>query len=193
MRFPVAAAAVCLASLQPPPALGEPDYTDDGELRLPADYATWVFVGSNLGLAYADEVPQTTAREAGRADHEMFHNVYMEPDAYLQFMQTGAFRDPTEMLFEVYTAESKDPGEVLTEGLFNGRLVAVEMAVKDSDRPTHEGSTEIWAYYAFEGETIPATATAMPDSACFACHAEHADYDNVWVQFYPRLRARLAQ
>ncbi len=189
-HFPAVLALMATTAL---PAAADPEYTDDGALKLPGDYPGWVFVGSNLGLAYADEAAGVTAREAGRAATEMFHNVYMETGAYLAFMEAGEFRDPTELLFEVYTAQAKDPGGVLTEGLFNDRLVAVEMAVKDSRRPTYEGSTEIWAYYAFEGETIPGTARAQPDANCFACHAAHADFDNVWVQFYPRLKARLGR
>ena len=31
-------------------------------------------------------------------------------------------------------------------------------------------------------------AKAFPNKACYDCHLEHADDDNVWVQFYPTLR-----
>ncbi len=45
-----------------------PVYTADGKmLQLPAGFETWVFVGSNLGLAYKDEMTLNDAREANRA------------------------------------------------------------------------------------------------------------------------------
>jgi hypothetical protein len=44
------------------------------------------------------------------------------------------------------------------------------------------------AYYVFEAPT-QMTAKAFADSACYDCHREHANVDNVWVQFYPILRA----
>jgi hypothetical protein len=67
-------------------------------------------------------------------------------------------------------------------GLFEGRRVAVEAAVKDSAR-----FPEGWAYYSF-GDGTRATATAFPRGACFECHRQHAARDNVFVQFYPVLR-----
>ena len=35
------------------------------------------------------------------------------------------------------------------------------------------------------------TSQAEKDGACFECHAEHADLDHVWTQFYPILRKHL--
>ena len=51
-----------------------PVYTADGKmLQLPAGFETWVFVGSNLGLAYKDEMTLSDAREANRAqDGQLF-------------------------------------------------------------------------------------------------------------------------
>src|ERR1700731_1389466 len=53
-----------------------PQYTSAGELRTPAGFETWVFVGSNLGLGYKDELAVTTRQETAHADHQGFHNIY---------------------------------------------------------------------------------------------------------------------
>jgi hypothetical protein len=52
-----------------------PKYTADGQLLRPAGYESWVFVGSNLGLAYRRDLPARTGAESGRADPPQFHNV----------------------------------------------------------------------------------------------------------------------
>jgi hypothetical protein len=52
-----------------PPVRGQsqsgtaPQYTADGQLKVPQGFETWVFVGSNLGLAYKEELPVTTKVE----------------------------------------------------------------------------------------------------------------------------------
>lgn len=167
-------------------AIADPTYTDDDQLELPQGYETWVFVGTNLGLGYVGEAAVPPPK---------FHNVYMETKAYLSFIETGKFPDPTQFVFEVYSTADKVADGVINSGVFNSELLAVEAAVKDSKRPTRPDSDKIWAYYDFpkkDGTLVP-TATAHPDNDCWACHDEHAGYDNVWVQLYPRLKARLAQ
>ena len=42
------------AAAQPRSSTG-PEYTDTGELKRPADYQSWIFVGSNLGLEYDEK------------------------------------------------------------------------------------------------------------------------------------------
>src|SRR5689334_13295636 len=59
-----------------------PQYTADGRLKLPVGFETWVFVGSNLGLAYKEEMPANTRTEALRATRQQFHNIYINPEAY---------------------------------------------------------------------------------------------------------------
>src|SRR5258708_23580044 len=84
------------------------------------------------------------------------------------------------------------PGSVLASGVFNGRRVGLEVAVKNASRP--EGKTTPWAYYNFtdpsDRSKVLASATAYPDEVCANCHQRHASIDNVWVQFYPALRDR---
>jgi hypothetical protein len=74
--------------------------------------------------------------------------------------------------------------------LFPGTHRRFEVAVKNGKRP--DRSKTDWAYYDFGSPAkAKATASAFPDAACYDCHRKHADVDNVWVQFYPPLRARV--
>ncbi|WP_202331313.1 cytochrome P460 family protein [Mesorhizobium sp. L-8-3] len=170
-----------------------PAYDAAGNILLPKGYRSWVFVGANLGLVYRPEIQAMTSREAARAETMAFHTVYIDPAAYAAFLETGTFPDPTVLVMEVFRGETRDADGALKEGTFPGERLLVELAVKDPQRPTREGSKENWAYYIFPGdaESDPlASAEAQPDSECFACHRSHASHDNVWVQFYPVLRER---
>jgi Cytochrome P460 len=83
-----------------------------------------------------------------------------------------------------------EPSDVLASGVFSGRRVGLEVAVKNSFRA--DGKTTSWAYYNFTDPSDPAkvlaSATAFPDQSCANCHQLHASIDNVWVQFHPTLR-----
>ena len=120
-----------------------PQYTSDGKmLQLPAGFETWVFVGSNLGLAYKPEMTVNDGREANRArDQQFFHNVYINPEAYAHFATTKEFLDPTILVMEVFVPEDRDPRGVLKSGVYNGQRVGIEVAVKDTRprRPPHQG------------------------------------------------------
>jgi Cytochrome P460 len=165
--------------------LAEPQYNEKGELKRPADYRGWVFVGSNIGLQYRKDVSETgrPEKERGKEPGD-FHNVYINREAYEHYRRTGKFPDPTMLVMDVYEAKEKEPKNIVSRGLFPGNQLHIEMAVKNSRRP--DGSKTDWAYYAFG--TNQATAKAFPDSACYQCHLKHAEDDNVWVQFYPSLR-----
>ncbi|NEI59426.1 hypothetical protein GR200_30825 [Rhizobium leguminosarum] len=126
-----------------------PEYDASGRLKIPQGYENWVFVGSNLGLAYEPGAVAFTAQEAERAENQLFHNIYIDPAAYAEFVRTGTFPDPTILVMENYAAETKDAGRILSKGFFNGSLTRVEVAVKNSRRPTRPGSVETWAYYFF--------------------------------------------
>ena len=164
-----------------------PLYNDKGELKLPVDFQTWVFVGANMGLEYrgaaANEAPPE--KEAGKeVKIGNFHNVYINPEAYEHYKKTGAFPEQAILVLDIYHAEQGDPKSIVSEGLFPGRHKEIAVAVKNSARP--DGSKTDWAYYDFPPDQT--TARAFPDKACYDCHLQHADEDNVWTQFYPILR-----
>jgi hypothetical protein len=186
------AVACIAASTQTPPApqVRSPDplYDAKGDLKRPADFRTWVFVGANIGLQYHKDLPVTTQRETDRrkgTDPGEFHNVYIRPEAYEHYQKTGQFPDLTVLIMDVYEAKERDAKGVVSKGLFPGSQRRFEVAVKNGKRP--DGSKTDWAYYAFDPPTKE-TASAFPDAACYDCHKKHADADNVWVQFYPTLR-----
>jgi hypothetical protein len=167
-----------------------PRYTADGQLLRPAGYESWVFVGSNLGLAYRRDLPARAGAESGRADPPQFHNVYISPPAYAQFLATGEFPDGTILVMDRFAAADKEPRGIVSDGVFNGDRRGLEVAVKNLSRP--DGKTTPWAYYDFTDASDPAktrtSAPAFPDERCESCHRQHASKDNVWVQFYPVLR-----
>ncbi|HUR94489.1 MAG TPA: cytochrome P460 family protein, partial [Gemmatimonadales bacterium] len=70
------------------------------------------------------------------------------------------------------------------QGFFEGEFLAVEFSLKDSER--YPGS---WAYFNFGKGAPGARAVAAPRQGCQSCHAQNAADDNVFVQFYPTLRA----
>jgi len=148
-------------------------------LQRPERYREWVFVGSSLGLSYAED---PASRSGERPD--LFHNVYIDPGAYQAFSLNGEFPEGTVMILELASAAVKqEPG---LQGSYEDQFVALEASVKDSDR--FPGG---WGYYSFseEGGTLSASAEPFPEERCWACHNEHAATDLVFTQFYPVLRA----
>jgi hypothetical protein len=171
-----------------------PQYDEKGDLKRPEGFQTWVFVGANIGLSYRKDSTESVGaglKPAPQLDPSYgtklgnFHNVFVQPEAYDHYLKTGRFPDLTMLVMDVYEAKERDGKGIVSKGLFPGERRSVEVAVKNSKRP--DGSKTDWAYYAFERPT-QRTAKAFPDSACYDCHRQHADVDNVWVQFYPILR-----
>ena len=177
-----------------------PRYDAEGSLLRPPGFETWVFVGSNLGLGYADWLQQMTAAEAKRTEQADYHNVYIDPVSYAAYMASGAFPEHTMLVMDVYEAAIKElqgsdgKPSILNSGTFNGRRKRFEVAVKDTGRPNRrtvdgeDRSVGEWAYYSFAPNGAKARAHA--DGECFTCHRDHAGDDKVWVQFYPTLRRK---
>jgi hypothetical protein len=165
----------------------EPQYNEQGDLKRPEGFESWVFVGANLGVEYRDDdAPPAPADKAPPKNPKVgnFHNVYINPEAFDVYAKTGKFPDKTILVLDVYKANAGDPKSIVSEGLFPGKQAGVAVAVKNRNRP--DGSKIDWAYYDFDLDKK--TAKAFPDKACYDCHIQHADDDNVWVQMYPTLR-----
>lgn len=158
-----------------------PRYAGDSLIR-PDGFERWVLAGASMGLGYSEPSGADAARGAG-ATGGMFHNVYIEPTAYEHYVRTGKFREKTMLAMTLY-----EPGQKVhpsKQGFFEGDFIAVEFALKDSAR--YPGS---WAYFNFGKGAPGSRMVAMPRRAgCQACHAQNAADDNVFVQFYPTLRA----
>lgn len=150
-----------------------PRYSSKAVMHLPEGYRDWYFAGANLGISYSPNVGK----------ENFFKNIYIPKTAADEFKKTGVFPEKTMVVMEIYKpATDASPAK---SGQFEGSFVGIEVAVKDKDA-VDEG----WAYYAFfdkAGKATP-TAKAFGKQACWSCHKEHGGKDNVFVQFYPRLR-----
>jgi len=157
-----------------------PRYAGDSLIR-PNGVERWVLAGASMGLGYSQPSGADAAAGAA-ATGGMFHNVYIEPTAYEHYVRTGKFRDKTMMAMTLY-----EPGQKVhpsKQGFFEGDFIALEVSVKDTKR--FPGS---WAYFNLGKGAPGSKAVANPRQGCQACHAQNAADDNVFVQFYPTLRA----
>ncbi|MBS0254795.1 MAG: cytochrome P460 family protein [Proteobacteria bacterium] len=144
-------------------------YTARGELIFPADYREWVFLTSGVNMNYSDE--------AMGMDHDMVDNVFVDPQSWRAFKQTGKWPDGTVLVKEprmgAHTGSINKSGTFQTEQRFS-----LEVHVKDSRR--FKGG---WAFFVHRGEQ---PASAIPGTAaCYSCHGSHGAVDTTFVQFYP--------
>lgn len=148
-------------------------FNEKGNLKRPENIESWVFLGSSLGLTYSDAV-----RDPDKPG--FFSSVFMEPNAYKLFMQTGKFADGTVFAKILYRSKLEDGGVSM------GKPVYLEVHVKDRERfPETVSGFYAWA------PNDPDFAEKFPVSmGCVACHQERAAYDDVFTQFYPTIRDR---
>ncbi len=157
-----------------------PEYDTDGKLLRPTGFEKWVVVGTSIGLGYSDgDKPDPN-------NPGTFHNVYLQPQAFDHYVETGKF--PEQTVFIVTNNRSqpaKTKGPVSRTGFVASPTSGLEVAIKDSKK-----YPDGWAYFMFHdtpGQANPknrAAETAFDRKDCFDCHAEHAADDNVFTQFY---------
>jgi len=147
-----------------------PIYTQDGNLKFPANYREWVYLTSGVDMSYGP---------AMNMGHSMFDNVFVNPEAYKGFLQTGTWPDKTMLVLEERKAGSK--GSINKNGHFQtGEVMGREVHVKDEARFPGK-----WAFFSSdEGVTGKLLPTDMD---CYSCHAQHGAVDTTFVQFYPTL------
>lgn len=152
-----------------------PQYSEDGQLRLPADYREWVYLTSGLGMTYG---PAGSGKPPGN-----FDNVFVNREAYRRFMTTGRWPDKAMFVLEIRSAETQV--SINNGGHTQGRVVAIEVAVKD---PARFPDTT-WAYFNFGAPPkLAASANRLPPTAsCYSCHRQNAAVEQTFVQFYPSL------
>jgi hypothetical protein len=145
-------------------------YTSDARLKLPERYREWVYLTSGFDMSY------NPAMQMG--NHHMFDNVFVNPEAYKAFLETGTWPDKTILVLEVRGAAAK--GSINQKGNYQEGVMGVEAHVKDETRFPGK-----WAFFGFDNEK---TAKMIPTSAdCYGCHSAHAAVDTTFVQFYPTL------
>jgi len=142
----------------------------DTQLKFPEHYREWVYLSTGFDMSY---------KPGMQMDHHMFDNVFVNPEAYKAFVETGSWPDKTMLVLEVRGAEGR--GSINQRGNYQGtEVMGLEVHVKDEARFPGK-----WAFYAFENGTI---AKMIPTSAdCYTCHAAHGAVDTTFVQFYPTL------
>ena len=148
-----------------------PTYTAEGQIVPPTDYREWVFLSSGLDMSYN--------KKALASDKPVFDNVFVNPEAYRVFRQTGTWPDKTQLVLEVRS--SSGHGSINQRGHFQSSdILGFEMHVKDVAR--FDGG---WAFFDVNGNA-PASKIPMSED-CYACHHEHAAVDTTFAQFYPTL------
>jgi Cytochrome P460 len=155
----------------PVPASSGPEYTSDGQLKFPEHYREWVYLTTGFDMSYSPAAMQM--------DHHMFDNVFVNPEAYRAFVETGTWPDKTVMMLEVRKGEGK--GSINKSGNYQGtEVMGMEAHVRDEARFPGK-----WAFFGFDegktGKMVPTSAS------CYTCHADHAAVDTTFVQFYPTL------
>jgi len=148
-----------------------PTYTEDGRLLFPANYREWVYLTSGIDMSYSPN--------AMGMDHSMFDNVFVNPDAYKAFLQTGTWPDKTMLVLEVRVAGSN--ASINKSGHYQtSDTMGREVHVKDESRFAGK-----WAFFGFE--TDSPSKQVPKEASCYSCHEQHAAVDTTFVQFYPTL------
>ncbi len=162
-------------------AVPKPAFNAEGELIRPEfRFREWVYIGTPL--TPNDLNPPV-------APLPVFHTVYIHPDDFDYWKNTGTFPDGTVIAKELVLVGSNQA--VSGTGYFMGEFAGLEITIKDSKRFKDEPG--YWAYFSF-GHSYPLadSATPFPTEACNACHETSAADDFVFTQYYPVLRAAKA-
>ena len=146
-------------------------YTSDAQLQLPENYREWIYLSTGFDMSYAPG--------AMSMGHHMFDNVFVNPEAYKKFLESGTWPDKTVFVLEVRGAVDK--GSINQKGNYQStEVMGREVHIKDEARFPGK-----WAFFGFDDSK---TGKMIPTSAdCYSCHAAHGAVDNTFVQFYPTL------
>jgi Cytochrome P460 len=152
------------------PVSSNPAKSSDAPIKFPEHYRQWVYLTTGFDMSY---------NPAMQMDHHMFDNVFVNPEAYKAFVETGTWPDKTMLVLEVRGAKSK--GSINQQGNYQDtEVMGLEVHMKDEARFPGK-----WAFVGFDDDK---TAKVIPTSAeCYSCHQKHAAVDTTFVQFYPTL------
>jgi hypothetical protein len=172
-----------MVSMQSGPAkvrVGDgPSYTADGQLKFPEKYREWVFLSSGLDMSY-DPKPMDMGSST-------FNNVFVNPEAYRAYQQTGHWPEGTEIVLENRAADKGTRSASLNKAgkTQSTQMTGLEVHLLDSARLAPKHENDGWGFYSFSN---PVSAEVIPRAAnCYSCHEQHAAVDTTFVQFYPTL------
>ena len=147
-----------------------------GELLLPSDYRTWVFVGATV---------TPNEMNGGKAAFPEFHTIYIDPVSYNAFKKTGEFPEETVMVkvTQMIGAKKAPSGN----GYFmSNDLVLLAAGVKDTKR--FGGERAGWGFFVFGNPADPQPKSKVfPAAECNNCHRAAAQ-EQVFIQYYPVLQ-----
>lgn len=173
--LPLRAPAQDATSTDPPLTVAR--LTPDGKLQKPADLASWVFLGTSLGMGY--NPGSFNAARPGQ-----FQVVLMEPTAYRHFVQTGKCAPGSMLLLSFYDADVR-PRSINQNGFTQAELTNYEIHLIDPAKNADGHVFYTFAADATAGSPLP------PGNACVRCHVDHGAFDGTFAQFYPALRPRI--
>src|SRR5262245_61020307 len=101
------------------------EYTNDAQLKLPENYREWIYLSTGYDMSYNPAM--------SGMDHHMFDNVFVNPEAYKKFVETGTWPDKTMFVLEVRGAQGK--GSINQKGSYQGtEVMGLEVHLKDEGR-----------------------------------------------------------
>ena len=136
------------------------------KIPVPTDYREWVYLTTGLDMTYA-------AAKSPHAGPSIFDNVFVNPEAWRTFKQTGTWPDGTTFVLENRIAEKNV--SINRGGHTQSQAVdGIEL---------HRKRDGAWAFFVLEKY---GTEHLVPRPAgCYTCHEAHAATDTTFVQFYP--------
>jgi hypothetical protein len=159
------------------PTLSIARLTADGKLQRPADLASWVFLGTSLGMGY--NPGSFNAARPGQ-----FQVVLMEPTAYRHFVQTGKYAPGSMFLLSFYDADVQQRS-INQNGFTQAGLTNFEIHLVDPAKNADGRVFYLFGADATEGNPLP------PGNACARCHLDHGAFDGTFAQFYPTIRPQI--
>ena len=175
--FILARAGAPIAGAEPAARGAVVEFTPDGKLKQPVGYRQWIYVGASV-------TPNDL--NGGKALFPEFHAIYIDPESFAEYKETGKFRDGTVLVKELSSVGSKETTS--GKGYFLGDFTGLAVSIKDSKRFKDEPGN--WAYFSF-GHKYPleAEVSKSPTFACNKCHQDSAKQDWVFTQNYNVLPA----
>lgn len=138
-------------------------------IAIPANYREWIYMTSGIDMTYAAPGAVGLTQE----HHSVFDNVFVNPDAWYSFKQTGHWPDGTTFVLENRTAQDNIS---INKG---GHTQGAEI----SGLEIHQKRSEGWAFYV-RGKDGAEHLVPKPAS-CYTCHESHGAVDTTFAQFYP--------
>ncbi|MEK6397937.1 MAG: cytochrome P460 family protein [Terriglobus sp.] len=138
-------------------------------MAIPANYREWIYMTSGIDMTYAAPGAVGLTQE----HHSVFDNVFVNPDAWQSFKQTGHWPNGTTFVLENRTAE--DNVSINKGGHTQSSNI--------SGLEIHQKRNNEWTFYV-RGKDGAEHLVPRPAS-CYTCHESHGAADTTFAQFYP--------